>query len=75
MLKPRRTRPTVLRGDRQVTSGFGNQRRSQTTADEHKAYVRMFDGWLVRQGFGSYFEVDVAEGWRVHRVPVDCGRL
>ena len=32
-----------------VTSVFGKQKRSQTTADEHKSYVRMFDGWLVRQ--------------------------
>ena len=29
-----------------VSAVFGNQRRSQTTADEHKMYMRIIDGWL-----------------------------
>ena len=35
-----------------VSDVFGKQRRSNTTADEHKMYMRIFDGWLVREGFG-----------------------
>jgi hypothetical protein len=34
-----------------VSDVFGKSNRSQTTADEHKAYTRMIDGWLVRKGF------------------------
>ena len=30
-----------------VSNVFGKQRRSNTTADEHKMYMRIFDGWLV----------------------------
>lgn len=35
---------------------FGEQRRSVTTAAEHAQYMRIFDGWLLRSGFGSYVE-------------------
>ena len=45
-----------------VSNVFGKQRRSQTTADEHKMYGRLFDGWLVRKGFGSYFESEYEHG-------------
>ena len=47
-----------------VSNVFGKQRRSQTTADEHKMYGRLFDGWLVRKGFGSYFEAIVGDDGR-----------
>ena len=42
-----------------VSSVFGAQKRSNSTAAEHKMYVRMIDGWLVRKGFGSYVESEV----------------
>ena len=45
-----------------VASVFGKQSRAQTTADEHKMYARLFDGWLVRKGFGSYFDAEVMDG-------------
>lgn len=45
-----------------VTAVFGKQNRAQTTADEHKMYARMLDSWLVREGFGSYFEADLEHG-------------
>ena len=31
---------------RVVSNVFGKQRRSNTTADEHKMYMRIFAGWL-----------------------------
>ena len=40
-----------------ISSVFGRQRRSETTAAEHRMYMRVLDGWLVREGFGSYVEV------------------
>jgi len=43
----------------QCAKVFGRQRRSQSTAAEHKMYMRLFDGWLVRSGFGSYIELDL----------------
>ena len=49
-----------------VTKVLDNQLRSQKTskkaADEHKMYVRLFDEWLVREGFGSYFEAELEHG-------------
>ena len=33
-------------------SVFGRQKRSNSTAAEHKMYMRVIDGWLVRKGFG-----------------------
>ena len=42
-----------------ISSVFGKQKRSNTTAAEHRMYMRMIDGWLVRKGFGSYVEADV----------------
>ena len=39
-----------------VSSVFGRQRHANSTAAEHKMYIRMIDGWLVRKGFGSYVE-------------------
>jgi hypothetical protein len=42
-----------------VASVFGRQKRANSTADEHRAYIRIFDGWLVRKGFGSFVEVEV----------------
>ena len=42
-----------------ISATFGRQRRSETTAAEHKMYVRLFECWLVRSGFGSYVEVEV----------------
>ena len=42
---------------RQVAGVFGQQKRAQSTADEHKMYIRLLDGWLVREGFGSYVTV------------------
>jgi hypothetical protein len=39
-----------------VSAVFGRQKRSNSTADEHRMYIRMLDGWLVRKGFGSYVE-------------------
>ena len=44
---------------------FGKQRRSNSTADEHKMYMRIIDGWLVRQGFGSYVEAEIDEYGRL----------
>ena len=44
-----------------VSDVFGKSNRSQTTADEHKAYTRIIDGWLVRKGFGSYFEAVLSD--------------
>ena len=41
-----------------VSAVFGAQRRANTTADEHRMYTRMFEGWLVAEGFGSYFVVE-----------------
>ena len=40
---------------------FGRNKRSETTAAEHKMYMRLFDGWLVRSGFGSYVTVKLDE--------------
>ena len=57
----RPTKSTALSIDK-VSAVFGKQPRSQTTADEHKMYTRIFDAWLMRGGFGSYFEVDVEHG-------------
>ena len=31
-------------------------------ADEHKMYMRIFDGWLVRQGFGSFVSAEIEHG-------------
>lgn len=45
-----------------VSAVFGKQLRAQTTADEHMMYTRIFDAWLMREGFGSYFEVDLEHG-------------
>ena len=42
-----------------VSSVFGAQKRSNSTAAEHRMYVRILDGWLVRKGFGSYIEAEV----------------
>ena len=42
-----------------VSAAFGAQLRSQTTGDEHKAYMRILERYLVRTGFGSYVEVIV----------------
>ena len=42
-----------------ISSVFGQHRRSETTAAEHRIYMRVLDGWLVREGFGSYVEVVV----------------
>ena len=42
-----------------VSSVFGKQKRSNSTAAEHKMYIRIIDGWLVRKGFGSYVEAEV----------------
>ena len=44
-----------------VTKTFGMNNRGQSTADEHAMYARLLDGWLVRQGFGSY--VVLQRGW------------
>ena len=41
-----------------VAAVFGAQRRSTTTAAKHRMYTRMFEGWLVAEGFGSCFEVN-----------------
>ena len=38
---------------------FSRNKRSETTAAEHKSYMRLFDGWLVRSGFGSYVSVEL----------------
>ena len=57
---PRRARLGAEEGDEaadaaycaaidKVSDVFGKQKRSQTTADEHKMYTRMIDSWLVRQ--------------------------
>ena len=43
----------------QVSAVFGRQKRSNSTAAEHKMYMRIIDGWLVRKGFGSYVEAEV----------------
>ena len=40
---------------------FGKQRRSNSTADEHKMYMRIIDEWMVRQGFGSFVEAEIDE--------------
>ena len=45
-----------------VSRVFGKQRRSNSTADEHKQYMRIFDGWLVRKGFGSFVEAEMEHG-------------
>ena len=42
-----------------ISSVFGKQKRSNSTAAEHRMYMRMIDGWLVRKCFGSYVEADV----------------
>jgi hypothetical protein len=47
-----------------VSDVFGKINRSQTTADEHKMYTRIIDGWLVRKGFGSYFEAVLGDDGR-----------
>jgi hypothetical protein len=44
-----------------VSDIFGKCNRSQTTADEHKAYTRIIDGWLVCKGFGSFFEAVLSD--------------
>ena len=41
-----------------VSSIFGRQKRSNSTAAEHRMYIRIMDGWLVRKGFGSYVEAE-----------------
>ena len=42
-----------------VSEVFGRQKRANSTAAEHKMYMRMIDGWLVRKGFGSYVEAEL----------------
>ena len=42
-----------------ISASFARQKRSETTAAEHRQYMRLFDGWLVRSGFGSYVEVEL----------------
>ena len=42
-----------------VAAVFGQQKRANSTADEHKRYIRTIDGWLVRKGFGSFVEAEV----------------
>ena len=37
-----------------VSTVFGRQKRANSTAAEHKMYIRLIDGWLVRKSFGSY---------------------
>ena len=34
-----------------VSAVFGRQKRANTTAAEHRMYIRTIDGWLVRKGF------------------------
>ena len=48
-----------------IASVYGRLRRSETTAAEHRMYMRVIDDWLVREGFGSYIDADVDK----------CGRL
>ena len=43
----------------QVANGFGRQKRSNHTADEHRAYTRRFQDWLSRKGFGVYFVAEL----------------
>ena len=60
--RPRRCRRIqgVLRRDRQGGGGLRPaQKRANSTADEHKRYIRTIDGWLVRKGFGSFVEAEV----------------
>ena len=42
-----------------VSAIFGRQKRANSTAAEHRSYMRLLDGWLVRKGFGSYVESEV----------------
>ena len=44
-----------------ISGVFGRQRRAESTAAEHKMYMRLFDGWLVRRGHGTFVNVDVDE--------------
>ena len=70
---PRRARSGADEGDEaadaaycaaidKVSRVFGKQRRAQSTADEHKMYMRLLDGWFVREGFGSYVEAVIVDG-------------
>lgn len=45
-----------------MSEAVAKQKRSVGTADEHKMYTRLFDGWLVREGFGSFFEAIIENG-------------
>lgn len=44
-----------------VSGVFGRQRRSVSTAYEHKQYMRLFEGWLVRKNHGSYVSIVLDE--------------
>jgi len=60
-----------------IASVLARQRRSETTAAEHRMYMRLFDGWLVRSGFGSYVEVEVDAHGVLNsylRAATTCGR-
>ena len=84
---PRRARSGADEGDEaadaaycaaidKVSRVFGKQKRAQSTADEHKMYMRLLDGWFVREGFGSYVEaviVDEETGRRSPRVENPVG--
>ena len=51
---------TYCKAINKVSSVFGKQKRSNSTAAEHNnMYMCMMDGWLVRKGFGSYVEAEI----------------
>ena len=44
-----------------VSGVFSRQRRSVSTAQEHKQYMRLFEGYLVRKKHGSYVSIVLDE--------------
>ena len=44
-----------------VSGVFSRQRRSVSTAQEHKQYMRLFEGYLVRKNHGSYVSIVLDE--------------
>ena len=51
-----------------VSDVFWRQKRAASTADEHRGYMRLIDGWLVRRGHGSYVECITNESGRLVEV-------
>ena len=56
-----------------VSDVFGRQKRAASTADEHRGYMRLIAGWLVRRGHGSYVECITNESGRLVEVRARLG--